>query len=328
MERGERVLIHAGTGGVGLAAVQLALQAGAVVFATAGSPEKRELLTALGVPHVMDSRSLAFADEIRKLTNGEGVDIVLNSLSGEAIDKSLSLLRPYGRFIEIGKTDIFKNRKIGMRALRRNISVFVADLLGALGARADLARSMLQEVIGRVESGSLRPLPHRVFPAARVADAFRSMAQAKHIGKLIVSMQDNEGLVVDHGLRSVTVAAEGSYLITGGLGGLGLAVADRLARRGARHLALVGRSAPRRPRRPRWRAYASAASRCSSSRRTSPIASRRARSSPRSGAGWDRCAASCTPPWFWTMRRSNGSPRSGCGRRWRRRSWAPGISIP
>ena len=112
-----------------------------------------------------------------------------------------------------------------------------------------------------------------MFPAARVADAFRSMAQAKHIGKLIVSMQDNEGLVVDHGLRSVTVAAE-SYLITGGLGGLGLAVADRLARRGARHLALVGRSAPR-PRRPRWRAYASAASRCSSSRRTSPIASRR-----------------------------------------------------
>jgi NADPH:quinone reductase-like Zn-dependent oxidoreductase/acyl carrier protein len=192
----------------------------------------------------MDSRSLAFADEIRKLTNGEGVDIVLNSLSGEAIDKSLSLLRPYGRFIEIGKTDIFKNRKIGMRALRRNISVFVADLLGALGARADLARSMLQEVIGRVESGSLRPLPHRVFPAARVADAFRSMAQAKHIGKLIVSMQDNEGLVVDRGLQSVTVAAEGGYLITGGLGGLGLAVADRLARRGARHLALVGRSAP------------------------------------------------------------------------------------
>src|SRR5262249_62145850 len=167
MDRGERVLIHAGTGGVGLAAVQLALQAGAVVFATAGSPEKRELLTALGVPHVMDSRSLAFADEIRKLTNGEGVDIVLNSLSGEAIDKSLSLLRPYGRFVEIGKTDIFKNRKIGMRALRKNISVFVADLLSALGTRRGGARSMLQGVMGRGDSGSLRPLPHRLFSVAR-----------------------------------------------------------------------------------------------------------------------------------------------------------------
>jgi NADPH:quinone reductase-like Zn-dependent oxidoreductase/short-subunit dehydrogenase/acyl carrier protein len=244
MQRGERVLIHAGTGGVGLAAVQLALQAETIVFATAGSPEKRQLLTALGVPHVMDSRTLAFADEVLKLTDGEGVDIVLNSLSGEAIDKSLSLLRPYGRFIEIGKTDIFKNRKIGMRVLRRNISVFVADLLGALGARAGLARSMLQEVIARVDCGSLRPLPHRVFPAARAADAFRYMAQAKHIGKLIISMRDNEGLKVENGLRSVAVDAEGSYLITGGLGGLGLAVADRLARRGARRLALVGRSAP------------------------------------------------------------------------------------
>jgi polyketide synthase 12/epothilone polyketide synthase D len=244
MRRGERVLIHSATGGVGLAAVQLALQAGAVVFATAGSPEKRELLTALGVPHVMDSRSLAFADEVLRLTQGEGVDLVLNSLSGEAIDKSLSILRPYGRFVEIGKTDIFKNRKIGMRSLRRNISVFVADLLGALGARPDLARPMLKEVIGRVECKSLRPLPHRVFPVARTADAFRYMAQAKHVGKLIIAMQDSEGLQLDHAARSVELDAQAGYLITGGLGGLGLAVADRLARHGARHLALVGRSAP------------------------------------------------------------------------------------
>ncbi|MGA7487759.1 MAG: SDR family NAD(P)-dependent oxidoreductase [Xanthobacteraceae bacterium] len=244
MQRGERVLIHAGTGGVGLAAVQLALSAGAVVFATAGSPEKRELLTALGVPHVMDSRSLAFADEVLKLTGGEGVDLVLNSLSGEAIDKSLSLLRPYGRFIEIGKTDIFKDRKIGMRQLRKNISLFVADLLGALGARPDLARSMLREILGRAECKSLRPLPHRVFPVGRTADAFRYMAQAKHIGKLVISMADSEGLRIDSGPRSATLDADASYLITGGLGGFGLAVADRLARRGARHLALVGRNAP------------------------------------------------------------------------------------
>ncbi|MGA7426127.1 MAG: SDR family NAD(P)-dependent oxidoreductase [Rhodoplanes sp.] len=244
MQSGERVLIHAGTGGVGLAAVQLAMDAGAIVFATAGSPEKRELLTALGVPHVMDSRSLAFADEVLKLTAGEGVDIVLNSLSGEAIDKSLSLLRPYGRFIEIGKTDIFKNRKIGMRQLRQNISVFVADLLGALGTRPDLASAMMRELLERAEAKRLRPLPHRVVPVARAVDAFSYMAQAKHIGKLIISMADSGGLQVDPGPRSVTPDADASYLITGGLGGFGLAVADRLARRGARHLALVGRNAP------------------------------------------------------------------------------------
>jgi NAD(P)-dependent dehydrogenase (short-subunit alcohol dehydrogenase family)/acyl carrier protein len=238
------VLIHAGSGGVGLAAVQLALQAGATVFATAGSREKRELLTVLGAPDVMDSRTLAFADEVLQATNGEGVDLVLNSLSGEAIDKSLALLRPYGRFIEIGKTDIFKNRKIGMRALRRNISVFVADLLGAMGPQPEMARGMLREVLGRVERRELRPLPLRAFPAARAADAFRAMAQAKHIGKLIIAMADSEGLKVERALPPVAIDGEASYLITGGLGGLGLAVADRLARRGARHLALIGRSAP------------------------------------------------------------------------------------
>ena len=188
------MLIHSGTGGVGLAAVQLALKARTIVFATAGSQEKRELLTAIGVPHVMDSRSLAFADEVLKLTGGEGVDLVLNSLAGEAIDKSLSLLRPYGRFIEIGKSDIYKNRKIGMRPLRKNISLFAVDLASIFGQRPELARSLLRELLGRFASNELHPLPYRVFPVAGVADAFRYMAQAKHVGKLIISMKDSSGL--------------------------------------------------------------------------------------------------------------------------------------
>ncbi len=240
LQPGERVLIHSATGGVGLAAVQLALKAGAIVFATAGSPEKRELLTALGVPHVMDSRSLAFADEVLTLTEGEGVDLVLNSLSGDAIDKGLSILRPYGRFIEIGKTDIYKNRKIGMRPLRKNISMFVVDLLGS--PRPEFARSLMREVMGRFESGELRPLPHHVFPVTRIADAFRDMAQGRHVGKLIISMQDRAGLRVERDARrSFAIDPDASYLITGGLGGFGLAVANHLARGGARHLALVGR---------------------------------------------------------------------------------------
>src|SRR5262249_9088813 len=229
-------------GGVGLAAVQLALKAGAVVFATAGSPEKRALLTALGVPHVMDSRSLAFADEVLGLTDGEGIDIVLNSLSGDAIDKNLSILRPYGRFIEIGKTDIYKNRKIGMRPLRKNLSVFAVDLVDP---RPDLARTLLGELQSSLEDKTFRPLPHRVFPVARVADAFRDMAQATHIGKQVLSMQDRAGLRVERGEQhSVAIDPNASYLITGGLGGFGLAVAEHLARRGARHLALVGRRNP------------------------------------------------------------------------------------
>jgi acyl transferase domain-containing protein/acyl carrier protein len=245
LQPGERVLIHSGTGGVGMAAVQLALKAGAVVFATAGTPEKRDLLTALGVSHVMDSRSLAFADEVLDMTGGEGVDIVLNSLSGDAIDKSLSILRPLGRFIEIGKTDIYKNRKIGMRPLRENISMFVVDLLSVGEARPERARAFMRDVLSRFEDKELQPLPHRAFPAARVAEAFREMAQAKHIGKLIVSIRDREGLRVERDPRqSVAIDANASYLLTGGLGGFGLAVAQHLARSGARHLALVGRSAP------------------------------------------------------------------------------------
>jgi acyl transferase domain-containing protein/acyl carrier protein len=244
LKRGERVLIHSGTGGVGLAALQVALKAGAVVFATAGLPEKRELLTALGAAHVMDSRSLTFADEVLDLTQGEGVDLVLNSLVGEAIDKGLSSLRLFGRFIDIGLRDIYQNRKIGMLPLRKNVSLFAVDLGSAFEQQPEIPGAALRKVMKQFASNDLRALPHRVFPITRVADAFRYMAQAKYVGKLVISIEDADGLQVEDGPSSLATDADASYLITGGLGGLGLAVADRLARRGARHLALVGRSAP------------------------------------------------------------------------------------
>src|SRR5262249_10257550 len=179
LQPGERVLIHSGTGGVGLVATQMALKAGAIVFATAGSPEKRQLLTALGVPHVMDSRTLAFADEVMSLTDGKGVDVVLNSLSGEAIDQSFSLLRAAGGFIEIVKSDIYANRKIGMRPLRKNVSVFVVDLLGMVDQRPDFASSMFREMMTRFDGADLRPVAYRAYSAGRIVDAFRDMAQAK-----------------------------------------------------------------------------------------------------------------------------------------------------
>ncbi len=244
LRAGERVLIHSSAGGVGLAALQLAMRAGATVFATAGTPEKRALLSVLGVPHVMDSRSLAFADEIMALTHGEGVDIVLNSLTGETIDKNFAVLRPFGRYVEIGLVDIYKNRKIGMRLLRENISVFAVDLGRAFDQRLDLPRSALQPVLDHFAEGQLHPLPHRVIPVTRVVDAFRNMTQGKHIGKMVVAIDEHEGLPVEEQPRAVRIDPDASYLITGGLGGFGLAVAGRLVRRGARHIALVGRSAP------------------------------------------------------------------------------------
>ncbi len=241
---GDRVLIHSAAGGVGLAAVQLARKAGAEVFATAGTEEKRQLLATLGVAHVMDSRSLDFADEILKLTGGEGIDVVLNSLAGEAIDKSLSILRPYGRFIEIGKADIYGNRKIGMRPLRNNISMFVVDLIGAFEQRPVLLRAVLRDVMAQFEARQLHPLPYRVFPVTRMADAFRYMAQGKHIGKLVISMQDAAGLRIGDADRAVSIDPGAAYLITGGLGGFGLAVADRLA---ARRCTASGLAWPEQP---------------------------------------------------------------------------------
>jgi acyl transferase domain-containing protein/acyl carrier protein len=243
MRRGERVLIHAATGGVGLAAVQLAQRAGAEIFATAGSDEKRELLRSLGVRHVMDSRSLKFADEVLRLTDGEGVDIVLNSLSGEAITKSLSLLRPFGRFLEIGKRDIYQNANLDLGLLRNSLSFTAVDIAQRWQHEPALIGSLLREVFAAMAQDSLRPLPVRVFGAEAVEDAFRFMAQAKQTGKIVVSMKGRD-VSIEARSTDGLFREDASYLITGGLGALGLAVARWMVGRGARHLILMGRSEP------------------------------------------------------------------------------------
>ncbi|MCC5600905.1 type I polyketide synthase [Nostoc favosum] len=247
LRQGERVLIHGAAGGVGLAAIQLAQAVGAEIFATVGSPEKREFLEALGVKHIMDSRSLAFADEVMERTGGKGVDIVLNSLAGDAIPKSISVLGAYGRFIEIGKRDIYANSKVGLRPFGNNLSFFAVDLDRLLRERPDFATSLLREVMQQVNAKILHPLPHRVFSISRVANAFRHMVQAKHIGKIVVSLQDADVAVAPSSEQTVTFAADVSYLITGGLGGFGIAVAQWLVEQGARHLVLMSRTGASSP---------------------------------------------------------------------------------
>ncbi len=241
LARGERVLIHAATGGVGLAAIQLAWEAGAEVFVTAGTSEKRDLLRSLGIRHVMDSRSLDFADEVLEATGGEGIDMVLNSLSGEAIYKGLSVLRDYGRFLEIGKRDIYQNRRLGMRPFRKNVSFMAIDLDRGMRDRPQLFSRLLREVIESFERTGLRPLPHRVFPITHAVSAFRHMAQAKHLGKVVLSLRERRASVVPAAPKEVAFAGDGTYLISGGLGGFGLATARWIAERGGRHIVLMGR---------------------------------------------------------------------------------------
>jgi acyl transferase domain-containing protein/acyl-CoA synthetase (AMP-forming)/AMP-acid ligase II/NADPH:quinone reductase-like Zn-dependent oxidoreductase/acyl carrier protein len=240
LRHGERVLIHSAAGGVGLAAIEVAGWLGATVYATAGTPEKREHLRALGVEHVSDSRSLAFADEVLTATDGDGVDVVLNSLAGEAIAKGLAALRPYGRFLEIGKRDIYGHGRLRLWQLRHNASYIVIDLAQLIMDRPAYVGALLRDIVAYVEQGVFRPLPVRTFPVAETAAAVRSLAQGKQIGKVVVSV-DPPPPAGPPAQLPVGFEADATYLITGGLGGIGRAVAAWMAEQGARHLVLMGR---------------------------------------------------------------------------------------
>lgn len=245
LRKGERVLIHAGAGGVGLAAIQWAQHVGAEVFATAGSEEKRGYLRNLGVAHVFDSRSLSFVEDIKRCTGGDGVDVVLNSLAGEFIPASLSLLRDYGRFLEIGKRDYYENNQIGLRPFLRNLTFSLVDLRGILLQRPAFAGSLLREVVQMFDRHDLRALPVKSFPVQHAVEAFQFMAQAKHIGKIALAMKDADAQIVPRAeQRKIAVRPDRTYLLTGGLGGLGLSLAQWLVEQGARSLVLVGRKGP------------------------------------------------------------------------------------
>jgi acyl transferase domain-containing protein len=233
--RGERVLIHAAAGGVGHAALWLARLAGAEVFATAGTPAKRRHLAALGVPHCLDSRSLSFLDEVRERTGGRGVDVVLNCLAREFIPASLAATAHGGRFVEIGKVGTWSPRQVA--ELRPDVAYTVYDLLAQIAASPAVVGAALARLAGEVAAGDLAALPVQAFPAAETVEAFRCMQQARHVGKIVVTPPPVAG-------GPFAPRERATYLITGGLGGVGLRLAGWLAQRGARHLVLAGRSGP------------------------------------------------------------------------------------
>ncbi len=247
IRKGDTVLVHLGTGGVGLAAIQIARHFGAKVISTAGSPSKRAYLKRIGVEHVFDSRSLSFAEDVRRVTRGRGVDIVLNALAGEAIPLAAGLLAPNGRFVEIGKRDIYGDSALGLRALRHNGSLFVLDMARMDRDDPEAVKEVFTELLALFDAGKLEPLPTHVFPASHMQEAFRTMAQAGHIGKVVVDFAA-EGIEVDLSTDApLLLAKDGAYLITGGLGGFGAEVARYFAAHGAGHLYLLGRSGGDRP---------------------------------------------------------------------------------
>jgi phthiocerol/phenolphthiocerol synthesis type-I polyketide synthase C len=248
LEEGEKILIHGAAGGVGIAAIQFAQARGAEIYATAGSEEKRDFLRLMGVQHIYDSRSLAYADEILADTDGKGVDVVLNSLAGEAVNRNLRVLKPFGRFLELGKRDFYENTRIGLRPFRNNISYFGIDADQLMQERPALTRRLFGEMMELFKQGVLHPLPYQEFDANNVVDAFRYMQQARQIGKIVITYR-NGIRHVHHAVhaaspQTLTLPAQATYLVTGGLSGFGLRTAQWLADKGARHLALVSRSGP------------------------------------------------------------------------------------
>lgn len=248
LRAGETVLVHSGAGGVGMAAIQIARHLGAKVIASAGSPSKRAFLSTLGVDHVVDSRRGDFAERIMELTGRRGVDVVVNALAAEAIPMGLSCLAEFGRFIEIGKRDIYQNSKLPMWHLRKNASFHVVAMDAVFAGDENFTRELLAEVTSLVASGALGPLPYRSFPANRADAAFRLMAAGKHTGKVLLNMAAPFVPTTGEPLRvTFAVDPEAAYLVTGGFGGFGKVIARWLVDRGARHLYLTSRQGASAP---------------------------------------------------------------------------------
>ncbi|KZM50189.1 type I polyketide synthase [Labrenzia sp. OB1] len=239
LAEGETVLIHGGAGGVGLAALQIAKWRGAKIIATAGSEDKRNTLKLLGADVVLDSRSLAFVDAVLEETRGDGVDVVLNSLFGEAMERSIEVLKPFGRFLELGKRDYYGNTRIGLRPFRQNLTYFGIDADQLLTRQPKLAVDLFVKLVELFEDGTLRPLPHRVFEADDVVDAFRLMQQAGHIGKIVIRPPQVPASVP--AATDIAFDSDAVYVIAGGFGGFGAALLNRLADHGARNLAVLSR---------------------------------------------------------------------------------------
>lgn len=244
LEQGEKILIHGAAGGVGLAAIQMAKRCGAEIYATAGSKEKRDFLRLLGVKHIFDSRALSFAEEILAVTGGQGVDVVLNSLAGEAINRNLRVLRPFGRFLELGKRDFQENTRIGLRPFRNNISYFAVDADQLMKERTDLTEYLFRELMTLFAEDALHPLPYVEFAADDAIDAFRYMQQSRHIGKIVINCSSGIRPVgsTTPVPRRLELQQDATYLVTGGLRGFGLKTAEWLVAKGARHLVLLSRS--------------------------------------------------------------------------------------
>ena len=233
----DTILIHAASGGLGLAAIQLARKVGARVLATAGSPEKVHYLHEMGVEHVFNSRSTAFVDDVLRVTHGEGVDVVLNSLAGEGLTGGLSVLRRFGRFLDVTKRDIYNDMPVGLSPFRKGLTYSAIDLEQVINFEPETVQEWMQALKTDLESGALQPLPLQTFGYNQAIEAFRCLSMARHIGKVVLQAETPTAV-----LPHWKPLPAGTYVVTGGMGGFGREVVLWLLNQGAGKVAVLSRT--------------------------------------------------------------------------------------
>ncbi|KAJ8668373.1 hypothetical protein QAD02_010036 [Eretmocerus hayati] len=251
LQKGEKILIHAGSGAVGQAAIKLALYEDCEIFTTVGTLEKRTFIKEnyprIADDHIGNSRTIEFADMVLKQTENRGVDVVLNCLTEDKLKASVECLACGGRFLEIGKYDAYANNQIGLRMLLKDVSMHGVMLDRYIYESDENMKILLGYISKGIETGAVQPLVRSVFPKKDIEAAFRHMATAKHIGKVLVRIQDDED-PIDAPIEAIpryNCIGDRSYIIVGGLGGIGLELVDWMTYRGAKNIVILSRSGVR-----------------------------------------------------------------------------------
>ena len=253
LRHGQSVLIHAAAGGVGQAAVQLATYLGLVIFVTVGTEDKRQLvMERYGIPeeHIFNSRDSSFVKGIKRVTAGRGVDCILNSLSGELLRVSWGCLATFGTFVELGLRDISDNMRLDMRPFSKSTTFTFINVTHLLEQAPETVAEVFSAVFKLLLKGILRtPFPITVYPVGQVEDAFRTMLQGKHRGKMLLSFTEgkSEAPVLSKSKNSLKLDPHATYLFVGGLGGLGRSLAMEFVASGARHITFISRSGDDKP---------------------------------------------------------------------------------
>ncbi|KAF9772857.1 hypothetical protein IL306_009400 [Fusarium sp. DS 682] len=249
LRKGQSILVHSACGGVGISTIQLAQMAGATIYATVSSEEKIQYLEqtfGLDRSCIFNSRNDSFVKQLMEKTDGKGVDLALNSLSGELLHATWKCIAPFGMMVEIGKRDLIGSGKLDMSIFEDNRSYSCVDLDQLCFQRGAIAKELLQSVVALYNSRFIHPIrPIKVYSSQDILDAFRYMQQGVHLGKIVVSMGNasNTNLEVQPRKEPVRLDSSGSYLLVGGLGGLGRSISTWMVQRGARHLIYLSRSA-------------------------------------------------------------------------------------